>query len=89
MGVSSTHAYARHREPSQGWTTAVPAGWRSVAGGPVFVRANPWADPARLIVESQPGLAAADALRGFAAARAMRVTAPGPGHDGEHLRWAR
>jgi CubicO group peptidase (beta-lactamase class C family) len=55
----------------------------------VFVRGNPWADPARLIVESHPGRTADAALRAFAAARAIRVTGPGPGHDGVYLRWAR
>jgi CubicO group peptidase (beta-lactamase class C family) len=89
LGVSSPRPSLRHREPSQGWTTEVPSGWRSVAGGPVFVRGNPWADPARLIVESQPGLSADAALRGFAAARFIRVAAPGPGHDGARVRWAR
>ncbi|HTI35381.1 MAG TPA: serine hydrolase [Miltoncostaea sp.] len=74
-----------HREPGQGWTTAVPAGWRSVTGGPAFWRGDPWHDPVRLVVEAQPGRPPAEALAALAAARSIRIAGPREGHR----RWAR
>ncbi|MGE0026272.1 MAG: serine hydrolase domain-containing protein [Thermoleophilia bacterium] len=74
-----------HREPGQGWTTRIPAGWRSVTGGPAFWRGNPWRDPVRLVVESQPGRSAARAVAAFAAGRSVLVAGP----RGTHGRWRR
>jgi CubicO group peptidase (beta-lactamase class C family) len=79
----------RYRDPGQGWTTDVPAGWRTVAGGPLLARGNLWADPARLIVQGHPGQRPAEALAAFAAARAIEVTGDAPGHPGGRLRWSR
>jgi CubicO group peptidase (beta-lactamase class C family) len=67
----------------------VPAGWRSVAGGPVLVRGNPWADPTRLVVQWHPDLGPAEALAAFAAARNVAVGGGGPVRDGGRLRWSR
>jgi CubicO group peptidase (beta-lactamase class C family) len=79
----------RYRDPGQGWTTDVPAGWRTVAGGPLFARGNPWGDPARLIVQGHQGMPPAEALAAFAAARAIEVTEAGPARAAGRLRWAR
>ncbi len=79
----------RHREPGQGWTTDLPAGWRSVAGGPALVRGNPWRDPARLYVQGHPGLGPDAALAAFLTARGMAVTAAGPVVEAGALRWTR
>jgi CubicO group peptidase (beta-lactamase class C family) len=67
----------RYREPSQGWTVRLPAGWVAVATGPAFVRGDPLSDPTRLLLRAYPGRTATSA-----AAKLMRtegiVAAPDP-----------
>jgi CubicO group peptidase (beta-lactamase class C family) len=53
----------RFREPSQGWTTTIPAGWVAVAPGPAFVRGEPLADPTRLLFRAYRSSTTAAAAR--------------------------
>jgi CubicO group peptidase (beta-lactamase class C family) len=54
-------ALVGYREPSQGWSTKVPAGWAAVASGPTFVRGDPLSDPTRLLIRAYPGMTTAAA----------------------------
>lgn len=59
----SSPGSVRYREPSQGWTTKVPAGWLAVASGATFVRGEPLADPTRLVFRAYPGRTTAEAAQ--------------------------
>jgi CubicO group peptidase (beta-lactamase class C family) len=90
-GLSSPHGsgYVSYDEPSQGWTTNVPAGWSAVANGPEFVRNNPLTDPTRLFIQMYRGSTPAAALQRLATLAGFVVTtAQGKGMDGE-LEWQR
>src|SRR5579864_7194842 len=79
-GGSSTvgvTGYVRYHEPSQGWTTRVPAGWQAVALGPTFTRGDPLTDPTRLVVETYRNRSPAAALREFSIRDGIVATARG------------
>jgi CubicO group peptidase (beta-lactamase class C family) len=85
----SAAPFVRYHAPSQGWTANVPAGWRSVALGPAFVRGDPLADPTRLVLEAYPNHTPDAALHEFSALQGITVTAQEAVRTGEQLHWQR
>jgi CubicO group peptidase (beta-lactamase class C family) len=88
-GTGGGPSYVRYHEPSQGWTADVPAGWASVSTGPGFVRGDPLADPARLILRTYRGRTRAAALHELSAGEGITATAPDGERAGERLHWQR
>lgn len=86
---TSVSGSVSYRQPSQGWTARVPAGWQSVALGPGFVRGDPLTDPTRLVLEAYPNHTPAAALREFSSLQGIAVTAKEGTQTGEQLRWQR
>jgi len=88
-GSGGGAAAGSYRDPAQGWSADVPAGWEAVATGPAFVRDDPLTDPTRLVVTASPGATPASALRMLASAHGIRVTGSAGALDGAHVRWRR
>ncbi|HTI35380.1 MAG TPA: serine hydrolase domain-containing protein, partial [Miltoncostaea sp.] len=88
-GDAAGPAAGTYRDPSQGWSAAVPAGWVAVATGPVFVRDDPMTDPTRLVVTAYPGATPASALRTLTSTHGIRVTGSAARLAGAHVRWRR
>jgi len=91
-GGSSTglgSEYVSYREPSQGWTVNVPAGWTSVVTGPEFVHGDPLRDPTRLLLRTYRDRTPAAELRELSASEGITVTARQGERAAEQLQWQR
>lgn len=93
-GGSSTRSLASpasisYREPSQGWTAKVPAGWSAVATGPAFVRGDPLTDPTRLYLQTYRGTTAEAALKRLATLAGFVLAGPDGNRTDAPLGWQR